>query len=322
MARTAAKAARAVPRFDTSRTPGLLIPQRARESFERMGQVEAEPTIRNISDTAIWAAIYRAREMERPNALFRDPFAKRLTGERGVQIAAVMKVHDKHEWAWVMRTVLFDGFIAEQIGQGVDLVVNLAAGLDARPYRMALPSSLRWVEVDLPAILDYKEEILRGQKPVCALERVRLDLSDLSARRDLFRRLGEAAKKALIITEGLLIYLTAADVGSISEDLAAPESFRHWVVDIASPGLLRLLQREVGATLEEARAPLKFAPPEGPAFFTRHGWCPAAVRSPFREAARAKRLPFLLRLFAILPESSGPAGNRPWSGICLLEKQS
>jgi len=182
-----------------------------------MGQVEAEPTIRNISDTAIWAAIYRAREMERPNALFRDPFAKRLTGERGVQIAAVMKVHDKHEWAWVMRTVLFDGFIAEQIGQGVDLVVNLAAGLDARPYRMALPSSLRWVEVDLPAILDYKEEILRGQKPVCALERVRLDLSGLSARRDLFRRLGEAAKKALIITEGLLIYLTAEEVGSLAE---------------------------------------------------------------------------------------------------------
>jgi len=146
-----------------------------------------EGAFRNISDTAIWAAIYRARETERPNALFRDPFAKRLTGERGVQIAAVMKVHDQHEWAWVMRTVLFDGFIAQQVGQGVDLVVNLAAGLDARPYRMALPSSLRWVEVDLPAILDYKEEILRGEEPVCVLERVRLDLSDVAARRERFR---------------------------------------------------------------------------------------------------------------------------------------
>ena len=76
--------------------------------------VTTEPTIRDISDTAIWAAIYRARETERTKALFRDPFAKRLTGERGERIAAVMKSHDKHEWAWVMRTVLFDGFISEE----------------------------------------------------------------------------------------------------------------------------------------------------------------------------------------------------------------
>jgi O-methyltransferase involved in polyketide biosynthesis len=174
--------------------------------------------------------------------------------------------------------------------------------------------------VDLPEILDHKEEILRGEEPVCALERVRLDLSDVSARRDLFRRLGEAVEKVVIITEGLLIYLAADEVRSLAEDLAVPESFQHWVVDIASPGLLRLLQREVGAALEEARAPLKFGPAEGPAFFAPHGWRPAAVRSPLKEAARRKRLPLLLRLFAILPESSGPQGNRPWSGICLLEK--
>jgi methyltransferase (TIGR00027 family) len=279
-----------------------------------------EGAIRNISDTAIWAAMYRVRETERPDALFRDPFAKKLTGERGEEIAAAMKSQDEHEWAWVMRTVLFDAFIAEQVGQGVDLVVNLAAGLDARPYRMPLPASLRWVEVDLPAILDYKEEILRGEKPACALERVPLDLAEISARRDLFLRLGGAAKKALIITEGFLIYLTEDEVGSLAEDLAAPEGFRRWIVDIASPGLLRLIRREVGAALEEARAPLKFGPAEGPAFFARHGWRPGAVRTPLKEAARRKRLRLLLRLFAMLPESSGPQGRRPWSGICLLEK--
>ncbi|HSP92964.1 MAG TPA: SAM-dependent methyltransferase [Thermoanaerobaculia bacterium] len=280
-----------------------------------------EGAIRNISDTAIWAATYRVRETKRKDALFRDPFAKKLTGERGEQIAAAMTSQDKHEWAWVMRTILYDGFIAEQVGQGVDLVVNLAAGLDARPYRMPLPVSLRWVEVDLPAILDYKEEILCGEKPSCALERVRLDLSEVAARRDLFRRLGESAKKALVITEGFLIYLSEDEVGSLAEDLAAPEGFRRWVVDIASPGLLRLIQREVGSALEEARAPLKFAPAEGPAFFTRHGWRAAEVRTPLKEGARRKRLPFLLRLIAMLPESSGRQGKRPWSGICLLEKK-
>ena len=280
----------------------------------------AEDRIQNISDTALWAAIYRARETERPDALSRDPFARRLTGERGDRIARQMRAHDKHEWAWVMRTVLFDRFIAERIAVGADMVVNLAAGLDARPYRMALPPALEWIEVDLPALLDYKEEILRGEKPVCRLERVRMDLSDVAARRELFGRLGRRAKGALLITEGLLIYLTAEEVGALAEDLARPEGFRHWVLDVASPGLLRLLQREVGAALAEAKAPLKFGPPEGPKFFERHGWRPVSVESPLKAAARAKRLSFLLKLFAMLPESPGPQGNRPWSGICLMEK--
>ena len=187
----------------------------------------AEDRIRNISDTALWAAIYRARETERPDALFRDPFARRLTGDRGDRIAVQMRAHDRHEWAWVLRTVLFDRFIAGRIAAGADMVVNLAAGLDARPYRMALPPALQWVEVDLPGLLDYKEEILRGENPGCALERVRMDLADTAARRELFQRLGSRAKNALVVTEGLLIYLTAEEVGVLAEDLAAPEGFRH-----------------------------------------------------------------------------------------------
>jgi methyltransferase (TIGR00027 family) len=278
------------------------------------------PAVRNISDTALWAATYRARETERANALFKDPFARRLAGERGRQIAASFPSHDRAEWAWVMRTVLFDRFIAQRIAQGADMVVNLAAGLDARPYRMDLPASLPWIEVDLPDLLSYKEEILAGQKPVCALERVRLDLSDAQARRDLFRKLGQQAKNALVVTEGLLIYLTEAEVATLAEDLAAQPGFQHWILDIASPGLLQMLQREIGPTLSRAGAPLRFAPPEGPPFFAGHGWNPMAVRSPLKAAARAGRLPLWLRLVSLLPESSGPQGKRPWSGVCLLEK--
>ena len=281
----------------------------------------AEQAIRNISDTAIWAALYRARETERENALFRDPFARRLAGERGDRIAETMRKHDEHDWAWVMRTVLFDRFIAGEIAAGADMIVNLAAGLDARPYRMALVPALRWIEVDLPDLVDYKEQILRDEKPACELERVRLDLADRSARRELFRKLGERSKKALVITEGLLIYLNEAGVGELASDLAAPESFERWVLDIASPGLLRLLQREVGSELDKANAPLKFAPAEGPPFFASYGWRPAAVHSPLKEAARQKRLPVLLRVVALFPESSGAQGSRPWSGICLMEKQ-
>ena len=280
-----------------------------------------EPVLRNISDTARWAAVYRARESDRQGGLFHDPFARRLAGDRGEQIARTLPAQDRNEWAWVIRTFLFDSFITEQIEQGTDMVVNLAAGLDARPYRMALPSSLRWIEVDLPEILAYKEDIHRGEKPGCALDRVRLDLSNVSARKELFEQLGRKAGKALIVTEGLLVYFTADDVGSLARDLAGPRGFQRWVLDIGSPGLVRMIQKQIGSQLSEARAPLRFAPEEGPGFFTPLGWRPVDVRSILRTAARARRVPLLLRIMALLPESAGRQGSRPWSGVCLLARQ-
>ncbi len=280
-----------------------------------------EPPIRNISDTALWSAVFRARENDRPDAVFRDPFARRLAGIRGEQITEAMPSSKQHTWAWIARTYLFDQFIGEQVAQGIDMVVNLAAGVDARPYRMELPASLKWVEVDLPDLLQYKEEILRDEKPVCSLERISMDLSDETARRELFDRLGRQAQRVLILSEGLLIYLTAEEVGSLAADLARPSSFQRWVLDLASPGLLRIIQRQLQQPLEKADAPLKFGPKEGPLFFTPHGWKPIDVRSIIKAAARIKRLSLWMRFLAMLPESSGEQGSRPWSGICLLGKE-
>jgi methyltransferase (TIGR00027 family) len=298
----------------------LADPKPPFEQSDSHSRPQAEPLIRNVSDTARWVAVYRARETERPDAHFRDPFARRLAGERGEQIAKSMPLGRDNDWSMITRTWLGDQFINQQVQQGVDMVINLAAGLDARPYRMQLPPSLKWIEVDLPEILAYKEEILRGEKPVCSLERIRLDLSNATARRELFAELGGRCKKALIITEGLLIYLTSDDVAGLAKDLAAPPSFQSWILDIASPGLLRMLAKGMAKQLNEA-APFKFAPPEGPDFFTPYGWKPVGVRSLLKTAAKLKRLSLLFRFFALLPETEKSRRDRPWSGMCLLKRQ-
>jgi methyltransferase (TIGR00027 family) len=285
-----------------------------------MSNDNQEPLIRHISDTARWAAVYRAKESERRDAVFHDPFARRLAGQRGQEIAASLPFYDRASWAWVSRTWLFDTFITQQLQQGVDLVLNLAAGLDARPYRMNLPSSLTWIEVDLPEILDYKEDILRDEKPVCKLERMRLDLADENARRQLFASVGQRASRALIITEGLLIYLTEEQVGALAEDLARQQSFRRWVLDIASPGLLRMLQKNT--QFGEDVPPLKFAPANGPEFFTAHRWKPLEVRSMIKTGRRLKRLSLIFRLFSFLPENPAHMGSRLWSGGCLMGREA
>jgi methyltransferase (TIGR00027 family) len=282
----------------------------------------SEPLIRNISDTAQWAAVFRAQETERRDALFRDPLARRLAGERGEQIASAMTMNTKNAWSWVMRTYVFDQYVERQLAAGVDTVLNLAAGLDARPYRMDVSPTLRWIEVDLPDLLAYKEEILAGERPRCVLERIPMDLSDVARRRALFSQIGATAKRVLIISEGLLVYLSAEDVGVLATDLARQPTFRYWICDIVSPGLLEMLRREGGAALERAGAPFKFAPSEGPEVFRRYGWQPLLVRSTLKAASRAGRLPWPLKLFGFFPESNGAQGKRPWSGLCLLERSA
>ena len=60
---------------------------------------ESTPAVRNISDTARWVACFRALETQRPDALFRDPYAERLAGERGFEIANSLPGGSKNEWA-------------------------------------------------------------------------------------------------------------------------------------------------------------------------------------------------------------------------------
>jgi methyltransferase (TIGR00027 family) len=279
-----------------------------------------ERGLRNISDTAHWVAIYRAIESERPDALFRDPFARRLGGERGAHITEGNAFASRNAWSFVARTVLIDRFISDAIANGADMVVNLAAGLDARPYRMTLPSALQWVEVDLPDMLAYKSELLAHETPRCTLERVAVDLSDVAARRELFARLRARATAVMVVSEGLVVYLAPDEVLALATDLARTPPFNQWVLDMVSPALMRMMQKTMGETLRQSGASFKFAPAEGPAFFERVGWKPLDVRSLLHTAATLKRLPWRMRLVALLPDSKGRVPNSPWGGVCLFER--
>src|SRR3954465_1216985 len=193
--------------------------------------------IENVSDTARWVAVYRAMETDRPDALFRDPFAARLAGEKGNAIVDSMKRGRDMAWAMIVRTAVFDEIIRERLSNGnVDQIVNLAAGLDARPGRMkGLPKSLRWIDVDLPGILDHKLAIMRDETPLCSYDAVRVDLRDAARRSALFSQLGAASRRTLVVTEGLLVYLTAEQVGALASDLHQPPAFQWWVINIAHP---------------------------------------------------------------------------------------
>ena len=280
-------------------------------------------TIQHISDTARWVALYRAMESDRPDALFRDPYARRLAGERAERIVAGMKRGRAWAWPMIIRTAVMDELILQAIARdGVTTVLNLAAGLDTRPYRLPLPPALRWIEVDFPDVIAYKREQLAGERPVCGLEQLGVDLTDLARRRALFAQIGGAGHPVLVVTEGLLIYLTPDQVGTLADDLAAQPSFRWWLLDLASPRLLKMMEKTWGRAVAAGNAPFLFAPGEGTAFFAPHGWREAEFRSTWEESLRLKRtmrLAWLWRLVGRLYPKRKREEFRRFSGIVMLE---
>lgn len=289
--------------------------------------MQNDPAVRNVSDTALWVAVFRAQETERDDALFYDTYARQLAGERGAEIAKQVGMPG---WPIVVRTQVLDEMIQKAVeDEGFDTVLNLAAGLDTRPYRLALPAALRWIEVDLPAMIEYKRQVLKDAKCFCWLERHALDLTDLDARRALFAKIGAAADKVLVLTEGLLIYLDPEDVKTLAADLHQPSGFKRWLMDIASPELLAMLARQgttdgKHALLQNDTVQFKFAPREHVEFFRPFGWAPGEYRDTAREARRLKRfdIPWHFKLIgrfmSLIPRVR--ATMRRFSGITALER--
>jgi len=227
----------------------------------------------------------------------------------------------RNGWWLVARTRVIDDIVMEAIGDGCDRVLNLAAGLDTRPYRLDLPPEFRWVEADLPGLLADKQELLAGETPRCRLTTHAVDLADAHARDAFLNEELSGASKALVLTEGLLMYLDETDVRALSGSFTRPE-IAWWVLDFAGPGLQKRLNKRTGGMLNSA--PIKFAPADGLAFYEELGWRPVDVDSVFSAAHRFGRLPFWMRLAARLPQPDPrrPGDKQPYSGIVRLTRRA
>jgi O-methyltransferase involved in polyketide biosynthesis len=155
-------------------------------------------------------------------------------------------------------------------------------------------------------------------------EAVTADLTDAEARRALFSRLGAGTSRALVLSEGLLIYLQPEQVAALAADLHAQPSFKEWLIDLASPQLLKRMTQTWGKKLAESGAPFLFAPAEGTEFFRPYGWREARFRSTWEEAQRLNRTmkgAWFWNLIGRLSPKRVREGFRRFSGLVLLERE-
>ncbi|HVR60855.1 MAG TPA: SAM-dependent methyltransferase [Polyangia bacterium] len=281
--------------------------------------------IQHVSDTAFLVAQFRADESARPDALFRDPLAARLAGDKGKALAAAWPTGRMSGWLLAVRTVVIDELIRAALAGGTDMIVNLGAGLDARPYRLDLPRDLRWIEVDYPAVVAYKERALAGEAPRCHLERVGLDLGDGPGRRALLAGLDARAARMLVLTEGVVPYLDLAAAGALAADLRALAHVGGWIVDYISPESHQYRER-AGINRHMRESPFKFKPDDWHGFFAAHGWRQREARFLPAEGDRLGRpvpWPFWVRIIKRVLGPLAPPARREgldrFAGYIVLE---
>jgi methyltransferase (TIGR00027 family) len=268
------------------------------------------PVLEDVSDTARWVAYYRALESERHDALFRDPLARRLAGERG-RVMAERMAKLALPWAIAVRTRVYDELVLEAVEQDrAEAVVNLAAGMDTRPYRLGFSRSLHWVELDLPQVIEAKGAALANESASCVVERIGLDVSDRKALGAALDRVTSQHSSVVVVTEGLLAYLDNGIVSELAKELYTRPAIRSWVLEAALPEVVERNQRVWGKHFQRAGAAMKFAPANGINYFRDHGWTVRTKRSCLLEARRLGREPRFAGLLHFAKSLS--AQGRDW----------
>ncbi len=261
-------------------------------------------TIQHLSAIALYRVLYQAMESEQTNVLFQDLNTCLLAGPLSIALSQVIENIDNAVNIIAVRTYLIDEMILNLISlDRVDTILSLGAGFDTRPYRLPLLKSLRWIEVDRPEVISRKEDCLSCIKPLCTVERVKLDIHDLEQRRSLFKTLNIQSKKTLVLTEGLLAYCYPKQVAALAKDLYQYNTFCLWLFElICLPAescvrQMRSLHSSLDHHFGVEQPAFQCLPEEGTRFFYPYGWRVTESRSILDEMEQLNRIECLTQLW-------------------------
>jgi len=232
-----------------------------------------------VEATALMAAAARARESERADRLFDDPWAAALAGEEGFELLARYESSrpDRPMVVVAIRNRFFDDFLLGNALDGVRQFVLIAAGLDTRAFRLAWPPKVRVFELDQPGVLAYKQVILDDARASAVCER-RTVVADI--RDDWAPALLDAgydpAVRAVWLAEGLLFYLPEPSVHELLET-TAKLSCRDSTLGtdtLYSAMPAPYSSQECSQCRAEAEAQLAFGTDRPADLLAKHGWTP------------------------------------------------
>jgi methyltransferase (TIGR00027 family) len=189
---------------------------------------------RSVGATATMVAAQRALAAAGPNPLIDDPFAAPLVRAVGIDVYTRLvdgkiPVGEGSEFdpermaqGMAVRTRFYDHFFIDATHSGIRQAVILAAGLDARAYRLPWPAGTVVYEVDMPEVIEFKTATLSklGAEPTAERRTAAVDLRDdwpAALRAAGFDPHAAAAWSA----EGLVVYLPTEAQDALFDNVTA-----------------------------------------------------------------------------------------------------
>jgi len=256
----------------------MRLPDDSRYDSELMPEIDGK--IAHVSDTALMIAACRAHEHELEDAFVHDPFASRLAGDRGVAILGALPYSNVLRLGIAIRTRFVDELLLDTLAtHSIATVLSVGCGLDTRPWRLDLSPDLRWIEIDFADVLDYKDGLMSGERSRCRRERLTVDLNDAAQRRSMYEAAGSTS--AIMITEGLLLYLPAPTVDALATEAPAHSGIAHWISDITTAAFSKVLGggADTMQPIRHVQAPDALKGEQILEVLQRHGWKTSAMRS-------------------------------------------
>lgn len=231
------------------------------------------PDFPPVLKTALWLAGARALESRRARPLVSDVYAEKLLGAEGLKAALQLERAHPAPRAVIRRVRLIDELVTRYVkDRRIEVVIMAGTGLDARPYRLDLPASLTWIEMDYPLVSDWKNERLRDIRPRCNVTRVGVDLIRPGS---LAAAMGDCCigKRTLILVENLFQYFSTRDAQLFLRDTKCFEPGTVAIADIPNSAYAASkLGRAMSVELENRDVAGRTAIDDIPSFMTPLGF--------------------------------------------------
>ncbi len=232
--------------------------------------------MQGVGATALVTAAARALESERGDGLLSDPLARSLAGDEGFELlgrGAIGMRAANGTPLYVVRHRFFDDLLTGlTASSGIRQVVLIAAGLDARAFRLDWPAGTRVFEIDTPRVFAHKNAVLdaHGARARCERIVVPADLRE-DWPQALLSRDFDHDRPTAWLAEGLLFYLPEAAVHRLLDDthrLSASGSYFAADMMTAVPGPPQAF-KDLFASMG---APFLFTTDEPGGLLRRHNW--------------------------------------------------
>ena len=221
-----------------------------------------------VSRTAFYCCGLRMRDAREDRPLCGDTYAQLFMSEDGI---AYLKKFDGH-WgpnsSNLVRHRLIDDIVRAEVSEDPRLrVFTIGAGFDTRPYRV---DGGRWVELDAPELMAYKEERLPAADARNELVRIPIDF-DTERLEDKLAPFA-TDERALFVIEGVLMYLDVATIRATLDTLKRLFPSHRIACDLMTLKMLQKFASEAHRIIAEEGAVMKVSEPDTADVFTRAGY--------------------------------------------------